>query len=63
MNPEPDGDSNDRWMQACRPAHEQDRHPYAEAEPLYQRSLEILKMTLGPEHPDVAVSLNNLAGL
>ena len=32
---------------------------YAEAEPLYKRSLAIL----GPEHPDVAASLNNLAVL
>ena len=36
---------------------------YAEAEPLYQRSLAIREKALGPEHPDVASSLNNLAGL
>ena len=36
---------------------------YAEAEPLYQRSLAIWEKALGRDHPDVAVSLNNLAGL
>jgi len=36
---------------------------YAEAEPLYKRSLAIREKTLGPEHPDVATSLNNLAGI
>ena len=36
---------------------------YAEAEPLYQRALEIREKALGPEHPDVALSLNNLAML
>ena len=36
---------------------------YAKAEPLYQRSLAIREKALGPEHPDVATSLNNLAGL
>ena len=34
---------------------------YAEAEPLYERSLAILANALGPEHPAVAQSLNNLA--
>ncbi len=36
---------------------------YAEAEPLYQRSLAIKEKALGPEQPDVAMSLNNLAEL
>ena len=36
---------------------------YAEAEPLYHRSLAILEKALGPEHPDVATSLNSLAAL
>jgi tetratricopeptide (TPR) repeat protein len=36
---------------------------YAEAEPLYQRSLAIKEKTLGKDHPGVATSLNNLAGL
>jgi tetratricopeptide (TPR) repeat protein len=30
---------------------------------LYQRSLKIYEKSLGPEHPDVATSLNNLAEL
>ncbi len=32
---------------------------YAEAEPLHQRSLAIFEKALGPEHPDVAQSLND----
>ncbi len=36
---------------------------YAEAEPLYQRSLTIKEMALGPEHPAVATSLENYAAL
>ena len=36
---------------------------YAKAEPLYQRALGIREKALGPEHPDVARSLNNLAVL
>ena len=36
---------------------------YAEAEPLYQRALAIREKALGPDHPDVGTSLNNLAGL
>ncbi len=38
-----------------------DQGLYAEAEPLYQRSLAIWEKALGPEHPQVATSLNNLA--
>ncbi len=34
---------------------------YAEAEPLYLRSLAIREKHLGSEHPDVAITLNNLA--
>ena len=34
---------------------------YAEAEPLYRRSLAIWEKALGPDHPNVAGSLNNLA--
>ena len=34
---------------------------YAEAEPLYKRSLAIHEKALGPNHPDVATDLNNLA--
>ncbi|CAM9588227.1 unnamed protein product, partial [Laminaria digitata] len=36
---------------------------YAVAGPLFERSLTIREKALGPEHPDVATSLNNLAGL
>ncbi len=36
---------------------------YAEAEPLHKRSLAIREKALGPDHPDVAQSLNNLGGL
>ncbi len=37
--------------------------PSPEAEPLYQRALGIVEKALGPEHPRVAGSLNNLAAL
>ena len=36
---------------------------YAEAEPLYKRSLAILEKVLGPNHPDVAKSLEIYAAL
>ena len=36
---------------------------FAAAEPQYQRSLAIREKALGPDHPDVAQSLNNLAVL
>ncbi len=36
---------------------------YADAEPLYKRSLAIREKALGPDHPDVASSLNNLGSL
>ncbi|CAN0575198.1 unnamed protein product, partial [Laminaria digitata] len=36
---------------------------YAEAGPLYERSLAIKEKALGREHPSVATSLNNLAEL
>ena len=36
---------------------------YSDAEPLYERSLEIRELQLGHEHPDIADSLNDLAGL
>jgi tetratricopeptide (TPR) repeat protein len=36
---------------------------YNDAEPLFLQSLEIRKRQLGTDHPDVAQSLNNLAGL
>ncbi len=40
-----------------------DQGRYAEAEPLYQRALPIFEKALGPEHPDVAQSLENYAAL
>ncbi|CAM9623319.1 unnamed protein product, partial [Laminaria digitata] len=39
------------------------RGKYAEAGSLYERSQAILEKVLGPEHPDMAQSLNNQAGL
>jgi tetratricopeptide (TPR) repeat protein len=36
---------------------------YAEAEPLYRRSVVIDEASSGPDHPSVAIHLNNLAGL
>jgi len=36
---------------------------YAEAEPLFKRALAIDEKALGPEHPQVASDLNNLAAL
>jgi tetratricopeptide (TPR) repeat protein len=39
------------------------RAAWAEAEPLYGRAIAIGEKTLGPEHPDLAIWLNNLAGL
>ena len=39
------------------------RGKYDDAEPLFKRALAIREETLGPRHPDVAGSLNNLAGL
>ena len=38
----------------------QARGNYAEAEPLYKRSLVIWEKALGPEHPDMASTLNKL---
>ncbi|CAN0523111.1 unnamed protein product [Ectocarpus sp. 8 AP-2014] len=36
---------------------------YDDAEPLYVRAIAIGEKVLGPEHPDLAVWLNNRAGL
>ena len=36
---------------------------YDDAEPLYKRALTIREEVLGPDHPEVASSLNNLATL
>jgi Tetratricopeptide repeat len=35
----------------------------AQAEPLLRRALAIQEKALGPDHPHVAISLNNLATL
>jgi len=43
--------------------YEYDHALYSQAEPLYQRALAIREQVLGPEHPDTALSLNNLAML
>jgi tetratricopeptide (TPR) repeat protein len=40
-----------------------DTGDYAKAEPLFQRSLAISEKALGPDHPDTATWLNNLASL
>jgi len=40
-----------------------DENDYTRAEPLLQRTLAIREQVLGPEHPDVARVLNNLAAL
>lgn len=40
-----------------------ERARYTGAKPLLQRALDIFEQALGPTHPDVATSLNNLAGL
>lgn len=40
-----------------------ERARYAEAEQLLARALSICEKALGPDHPDVATSLNNLANL
>jgi tetratricopeptide (TPR) repeat protein len=41
----------------------QDQGKYAEAESLYQQALTIREQVLRPNHPDTAISLNNLATL
>ena len=41
----------------------QEQGALAAARPLYERALAIREKVLGPEHPDTATSLNNLAAL
>ena len=41
----------------------QEQGELAAARPLYKRALAIHEKVLGPEHPDTAESLNNLAAL
>jgi Tfp pilus assembly protein PilF len=38
-----------------------DHAQYEQAKPLYERALAIREQVLGPNHPDTANSLNNLA--
>ncbi len=44
-------------------ANSEEQGKYAEAEPLYKHSLQICQKTLGPNHPQVATSLENYAEL
>ena len=39
------------------------RGQYEQAEPLYRRALAIYEKSLGPDHPNVRLSLDNLAKL
>jgi CHAT domain-containing protein len=41
----------------------EDQGRYTDAEPLHKRALAIHEKALGPDHPNVAASLNNLAAL
>ena len=43
--------------------HSNSKALYAEAEPLMRRALAIDEGSYGPDHPNVAIRLNNLAGL
>ncbi len=43
--------------------YQYERALYSEAETMFRRALEIKEKSLGKDHPDVAMSLNNLAGL
>jgi tetratricopeptide (TPR) repeat protein len=43
--------------------YSRERARYAQAEPLYERALSIHEQALGPAHPDIAISLGNLASL
>jgi CHAT domain-containing protein/Tfp pilus assembly protein PilF len=57
---------NDRALHEARKLHKKasdlsNAGKYDEAEPLHQRALDIREKSLGPEHPDVATSLNSLA--
>jgi TPR repeat protein/Leucine-rich repeat (LRR) protein len=52
------GEYLDRWGSTLRACGK-----YDEALPLYENALRIREKALGPEHPDVAGSLNNLAVL
>ena len=40
-----------------------DQEKYAEAEPLFKRSIAIIEQALGPDYPTLAVRLENYAAL
>jgi hypothetical protein len=54
-----DLDEAARLHQQASELYQQGR--YADAEPLFKRSLEIREKSLGTDHTDVAISLNSLA--
>jgi len=51
----------DKYNDAGTAAYNQGQ--YAQAEPLYKRSLQIKEKALGPDHPDLATGLENYAKL
>ena len=50
-------------LMSCLAGYLYTRAAYQEAEPLMRRALAIDEHSYGPEHPKVAIRLNNLAGL
>ena len=54
---------NDLIIESPLALHYTIQGQYAKAESVFERSLSIRVTQLGPEHPDVADSLNNLSGL
>ena len=55
---------NNEDLLACLIGHANlcwDKRIYHDAELFYQKALEIIKKALGPDHPDVATILNNIA--
>lgn len=50
-----------KWLRGLRASKGQRNR--SESEPFYVRSLQISERTYGPEHPQVALALNNLADL
>jgi tetratricopeptide (TPR) repeat protein len=53
-------DTNDAATLSNIANHYQEQGKYDEAEPFYRRALAIREKELGPDHPDIASSLNNL---
>lgn len=52
-----------RSYELCPPSPLVYQDKYAEAEPLYERSLAIYIKLNGADHPEVALALNNWAGV